>query len=375
MAHPWSAAADPLPEKPAGVDFGWVDGDGWHRGTRASLEARCRTGDAPLAVWTPDAPRLQMPGEVEWLRAPLTEAAGASSTRWRARLGFAFAGAAAIGAWYFGAGGTELLWLGVAGIAIAALLWITAATRARQTARSLSPEEIAAARAEVEHARWLGAQRVTYTNYLVYVIAACGLCQLLVGMDRSIAAAGLVPWDVRAGEVWRIATAPLLHGNVLHFFLNYGALVAFARLLEVHAHRAYVPLVFAVTAVGGNIASLVLPPEVPAIGASGGILGLLGALLALGTIRRRHLPARFTRSLWAMVGATALLGLIGFAFIDNAAHLGGLVSGGLLGLLFLAHRDTPSVAPGRAMVRAGDASLALIALSGVWAIVKMLGVV
>lgn len=376
MAHPWSVAHDPLPEKPREAAYGWVDEKGWHAATREALIARCRAGETPSAVWTPDAPRLQFPGEVPWLHEALLERSGSWSARPRTRIALAALGMLLVATWWFVGGEARgalmpALWLGLGALAVAALLWITAELRARQKARSLTPEEIARARAEVAHARWMRAQRVTYTNYLGWTIVACGIAQLLTGEHESIARAGIVPDAVRAGEWWRAITGTLLHAGPLHFLLNYGALLAFSRQLEVHTHRAYVPIVFLASAIGGSVASLVLPPETTSVGASGGILGLIGALIALGTVRSRHLPPHFTRSLWGAVGATALLGAVGFALIDNAGHLGGFVAGLACGALFLPHRDAPEVVPGRAVQLLGDACLGAIVAAAAWAILRM----
>ncbi|MFL5581461.1 MAG: rhomboid family intramembrane serine protease [Gemmatimonadaceae bacterium] len=373
MSHPWSAEPQELPYKPAESEYGWVDGDGWHpAATRDALVARCRTGTPPMAVWTPEAPRVQLPGEVSWLREALAEAAGEPSARRPARIVLVVLGLVMLGAWwYLDRAIPQLLYLGAGALVLAGLLWASAASRARERTRALSPDEIAAVRAEAAHARWLRAQKVTYTLYITYAIAAVGLCQI-VAEGGGIDAAGLVPSMVRAGEWWRLATAPLLHGNFLHFFLNYAALQAFARMLEAHTHRAYVSLSFVVSAIAGGLASFLLPPEVKSIGASGGIMGLLGTLLVLGLLRRRYLPPHFARSLWATVGATAVLGLVGWTYIDNAAHLGGLVAGAVIGLLFLPHRDAPTVVPGRTVVLLGDLSMGAVGLAAAWAVWAML---
>src|ERR687894_402309 len=99
MSHPWSAPAHDLPEKPAGPAYGWVDEVGWHAARREELEARCRRAPPPQAVWTPEEPRVQLPGEVAWLRPALAEAARpkpAGVAPWL----FLAAGVAALGLWW-----------------------------------------------------------------------------------------------------------------------------------------------------------------------------------------------------------------------------------------------------------------------------------
>ncbi|RYD37513.1 MAG: rhomboid family intramembrane serine protease, partial [Verrucomicrobiaceae bacterium] len=63
------------------------------------------------------------------------------------------------------------------------------------------------------------------------------------------------------------------------------------------------------------------------VGASGGLMGWLGFLLVFETLHHRLVPRSARRRLAAAVFLTALIGLIGHRFIDNAAHAGGLVAG------------------------------------------------
>ncbi len=92
--------------------------------------------------------------------------------------------------------------------------------------------------------------------------------------------------------------------------------------------------------VTGSLASCLLMPSVPSVGASGGILGLSGYLIVLAFRRRAQLPSGLGRQLWRGVALTALVGALGYNYIDNAAHLGGLLGGILCGLLLI--RNSPS---------------------------------
>ena len=72
-----------------------------------------------------------------------------------------------------------------------------------------------------------------------------------------------------------------------------------------------------------------------AAGASGGLFGLFGATAALAFRLRHRIPPDARRSIYRRIGVTLLLNLAIAAFfpVDNAAHIGGLLSGTALGLI------------------------------------------
>jgi rhomboid protease GluP len=137
---------------------------------------------------------------------------------------------------------------------------------------------------------------------------------------------------IRAGEVWRLLTAGLVHGGALHLLINASVLSDLGRVVErlLGARRMLAVLWGGVLA--GSLASLATNPR-PSVGVSGGLFGLVGALLAVGLRHRRALPPAARRMLVRGPVEVIVLNLaLGFAvrFIDNAAHLGGLVTGFLL---------------------------------------------
>lgn len=96
--------------------------------------------------------------------------------------------------------------------------------------------------------------------------------------------------------------------------------------LEVFARWPHLPLVFLFSAcIGGEASARFV--DAPTVGASGGLMGWLGFLLVFETLHARLVPRRSRRRLAAGVVFTALIGLIGYRYIDNAAHAGGLIAG------------------------------------------------
>lgn len=138
---------------------------------------------------------------------------------------------------------------------------------------------------------------------------------------------------VAAGEYWRLFTVTLLHGSLIHLALNMYALWIIGPIVE----RWYGPIRFMLfylaCAAGGSVASFIAS-DVPAVGASGAIFGLFGLLLVSS---RLHNPVdRQSRMLVSQLGMLIIINIVfGFVIpnIDNAAHIGGLVTGAFLGLV------------------------------------------
>jgi membrane associated rhomboid family serine protease len=151
--------------------------------------------------------------------------------------------------------------------------------------------------------------------------------------ERAVAVAGLDKTKVAAGEWWRLLTAGFLHASALHLWANLSALVAFGRIVEAYSTRSRFLLAYLTAVIVGNLASCWLLPQVPSIGASGGILGIAAFLYALSRRRPSEVPSAFGTFALASMVLTGVVGLVGFRFIDNAAHAGGALAGFLVGWL------------------------------------------
>lgn len=131
------------------------------------------------------------------------------------------------------------------------------------------------------------------------------------------------------GEYWRFVTPIFLHANLVHLVVNCYSLYAIGVLVErIFGHTKFL-FIYMIAGIAGNIASFMLSIH-QAVGASGAIFGLLGAMLYFGIEN----PGMFKRTFGMNIIVTIAINLVyGFSTpgIDNFAHLGGLAGGLLAG--------------------------------------------
>jgi membrane associated rhomboid family serine protease len=135
------------------------------------------------------------------------------------------------------------------------------------------------------------------------------------------------------GQYWRFVTAIFLHVNALHIGLNMLNLLALGVFLErIMGHLRFL-LVYTITGVVSILASFYFMPQELSVGASGAIFGLVGAYTIFVVSHRKAFPRNGLGTLsWLIfiIGVNLSIGLF-VPNVDNYAHLGGLISGFLLG--------------------------------------------
>ena len=104
--------------------------------------------------------------------------------------------------------------------------------------------------------------------------------------------------------------------------------------MEFLTDRAHLAIVFLLAVICGGFLSLVFMPEATSIGASGGIMGLIGYMSIYAYRRRAQLPPDFLKNMLINLGFIAAFGLIAYQLIDNFAHLGGFLIGAIYGMNF-----------------------------------------
>ncbi len=143
-----------------------------------------------------------------------------------------------------------------------------------------------------------------------------------------VAAGGLDGARVADGEVWRLATAVLVHGDGLHLLVNVLALLALGRLLEPRVGTLRWLAWFAAGGLAGSAAAYLAGAA--SNGASGGVFALLGAGVVLGWRWRAALPDVDRRMFGPILWAALAVGVVSswvVPAIDPYAHVGGLAAG------------------------------------------------
>lgn len=178
----------------------------------------------------------------------------------------------------------------------------------------------------------------TVTPYYSYIFIGCfiavQLAQMSVGLEQSADIAGLIKSAVVDNhEYWRLITSGALHYGLLHIYFNSQAFYGFGTAIEFLSNRAHLAIVFVLAVLGGSLLSLVLMPNSISVGASGGIMGLIGYLVIYGYRRKSQLPPGFLKSMMINIAFIGAFGIIGYQVVNNAAHLGGLIVGAIYGFL------------------------------------------
>jgi hypothetical protein len=127
---------------------------------------------------------------------------------------------------------------------------------------------------------------------------------------------------------------------------------------------------------GGGFLSLIFMPEGTSVGASGGIMGLVGYLAIYGYRRKRQLPPDFLKSMLVNIGFIAAFGLIAYRIVDNFGHLGGLLVGAIYGFLQIPgglYKDPREISQPVKIL--GWAALGVFILTSIFSMLILLGIV
>lgn len=154
-----------------------------------------------------------------------------------------------------------------------------------------------------------------------------------------------------SGEWWRLLTNVFVHGGVIHIAFNMWCLWNLGQLCESLYGRWTYACIYLICGLGASLASAGWHPYVPSVGASGAIFGLAGALLAAFKLGEFSVPRAALSGTLRSLGAFVVYNLIfGFAIpgIDNAAHIGGLITGLIVGALIALIAPQQEQAPRRA---------------------------
>jgi rhomboid protease GluP len=172
--------------------------------------------------------------------------------------------------------------------------------------------------------------------FIIMVLSGPDIAKNLFGPDTET----ILKWggNFRAftlnGEWWRLFTCMFLHIGIMHLLLNMYALLYIGILLEPILGKWRFALAYLLTGLVASMTSIFWHDQIVSAGASGAIFGMYGVFLALITTNIIDAKARkpLLGSMTIFIGYNLLFGLKGG--IDNSAHIGGLLSGFVIGYIF-----------------------------------------
>ena len=176
------------------------------------------------------------------------------------------------------------------------------------------------------------------TPILVLLNMVLFIAMILTGVNVvDPDSASLIRWGANyspltmGGEQWRLLACCFLHIGVMHLLLNMYALVFIGLLLEPYLGKARFLAVYLLTGIAASVASLWWHDITISAGASGAIFGLYGVFLALLTTNVIDKETR--KPLLSSIGVFVVFNLFSGlqGGVDNAAHIGGLISGIIAG--------------------------------------------
>ena len=156
----------------------------------------------------------------------------------------------------------------------------------------------------------------------------------------SPTADGLIQWGANQssltldGQWWRLLTCMFIHVGILHLLVNMYALASLGSTLEPLLGKWKFLMVYALTGIFASLTTTAFNPYVTSAGASGAIFGIIGIYTAILLTPLIDKEIRFTllKNVFILLAINIAFGLSNSS-IDNSAHMGGLISGIVLGFL------------------------------------------
>ncbi|HZL24895.1 MAG TPA: rhomboid family intramembrane serine protease [Acidobacteriaceae bacterium] len=184
---------------------------------------------------------------------------------------------------------------------------------------------------------------VTFAIIAINAIVYLAMCVKGVSFMHPTAQ-DVIPWGASygpltlGGQWWRLLTEIFVHFGIVHIGVNMYILYQVGVLTEILFGKVRYAVLYLVAGLAGSLTSLYVHPLGVSAGASGAIFGVFGALLAFLLIERGVIPAKaalqIARSLAIFLGYNLIYGLASKT-TDLSAHVGGLVTGFVVGCLLL----------------------------------------
>lgn len=169
------------------------------------------------------------------------------------------------------------------------------------------------------------------TKVIIAICVVAFVAQL--ASDQVTADYADLPYAVaREGQYYRLLTSAFLHSPnfLLHIVFNMYALLMFGSQIERLVGRVHFLVLYLVAAFGGSVLSFWMNEELSlSLGASGAVFGLFGAFFVMARTLRAD-----TSQIMVLIGINLAIGFAAGGYIDNWAHIGGLVSGAAVAFVY-----------------------------------------
>ncbi|HEY9030890.1 MAG TPA: rhomboid family intramembrane serine protease [Kangiella sp.] len=171
-------------------------------------------------------------------------------------------------------------------------------------------------------------------NLVVFIIMAVSSLSLM-NFEGQL----LINWganfspNIESGEWWRLITSIFLHGGAFHLLFNLYALYMIGIILEPEIKSIRYIILYLLFGIVASLVSLSWNHDAVSVGASGAIFGMFGLYLALLFTNSISKELRAFASWVTGIAAISLLLGVMNSSIDNGAHIGGLITGFILGFL------------------------------------------
>jgi membrane associated rhomboid family serine protease len=205
------------------------------------------------------------------------------------------------------------------------------------------PECVREGNKSVRQARTQFGGRVVAESNVTKVLVAINVVLFVGQLASTRVTDELDMWNAAVafgGEYYRMVTSAFLHDPriLFHLLFNMYALVAFGGQMERLLGATRYLALYVVAALGGSVATFYFgQAELRSLGASGAVFGLFGAYFVLARSLRAD-----TSQILVLIGINVAFGVVFHRYINNYAHGGGLVTGGLVAWCYTIGRKDPA---------------------------------
>lgn len=163
-------------------------------------------------------------------------------------------------------------------------------------------------------------------NIVIFVISTFG--EIITSSNLLMQLGAKINYKIADYEYYRLITPMFLHADVFHLIFNSFALFTIGRNVEIALGKTKFLIIYLVSVLFGTMGSFVFNDNI-SIGASGGIFGLIGAMLFISLLYPDSMKKLLQKDIVTLIVINLVLGFTN-PRIDNAAHISGLIGGVLI---------------------------------------------